>query len=262
MSKDKKMSEEDKRKNFMLLVDSEKLFRSLFANAIDAMVILDKKGEFMEVNNKTEELLGYSREEILGRKLSELDLLTPESKVTALKNFVKRMAGFTIHPYELEFVHKDGTIIVGELNAAPLEVDGRIVGDLIIIRDLTERKKREQRMREQENEILDLLENSNDLIQSVDAQGNFIYVNQKWQEVLGYSKDEAQCLNLQEVLAPDQIAHCMEVFAKVQQGESFSQVPTVFIAKDGKKVSVEGSVNSKIVDGKFVSTRGIFRVVE
>ena len=110
-----------------------------------------------------------------------------------------------------------------------------------------------------EPDLKDLFENANDLIQCVNPDGGFIYVNKKWREVLGYSEDDVSTLNLMEVIRPDQHAHCMELFGRVCGGESFNDIETVFVARDGREVVVEGNVNGRFRDGRFLSTRGIFR---
>ena len=105
----------------------------------------------------------------------------------------------------------------------------------------------------------DLLENANDLIQSVNINGNFIYVNRKWLKTLGYTKEEVERLKLTDILREDQIPHCMEIFKKVCKGESFEHIETVFISKNLEEIFVEGNANPRFEDGKFVQTLGIFR---
>lgn len=129
------------------LKESEEKFRNLFEYAVDPIIILDNKGAFIEINNKVEELLGYKRSELIGKKFTELKILTLESKLKALKNFMKRMAGFDIKPYEVDLIKKNGEIIKGEINAAPIKENNKIAADMVIIRDITERKIVEEQMK-------------------------------------------------------------------------------------------------------------------
>ena len=123
----------------------------------------------------------------------------------------------------------------------------------------SERKKVEKALKESEEKYRDLFENANDMIQSVDANGSFVYVNRKWSDTLGYSKDESKGLKLTDILREDQIPHCMEIFKRVYSGESVEKVETVFVTKGGSEIVVEGDANAQIKDGKFIATRGIFR---
>jgi len=124
-----------------------------------------------------------------------------------------------------------------------------------------QRKRAEEALRESEDRYRDLLENANDLIQSVAPDGHFLYVNRSWQEALGYNEEEIAGLSLLDIVHPDSQAHCMEVFQQVLSGAKADRVEVVFVAKDGREIVVEGTANCKIVDGKPVHTRGIFREV-
>ncbi|MDP6776888.1 MAG: PAS domain S-box protein, partial [Candidatus Latescibacteria bacterium] len=112
-----------------------------------------------------------------------------------------------------------------------------------------------------EPDLQDLFENANDLIQCVDPNGEFIYVNRKWREVLGYSEADVPTLNLMDIIREDQHEHCMALFGRVCAGESFADIETVFVARDGREVVVQGNVNGRFRGDRFVSTRGIFRDV-
>jgi len=132
---------------------SEERYRNLFELAVDPIVILDKEARFIEINKKVEELLGYTKEDLIGKKITEAGVLTKKSVLITYKNFLKRMAGFEIKPYEIEVIKKNGEIIIGEINAAPIKEDGKIVGDLVIIRDITERKKYEEELKKLNEEL-------------------------------------------------------------------------------------------------------------
>ena len=125
----------------------------------------------------------------------------------------------------------------------------------------TEHRETEKALRESEEGCWDLLENANDLIQSVAPDSRFLYVNRTWREALGYSREEVAGLSLFDIIHPDSQAHCMEVFQRVLSGEEADRVEAVFVAKDGREILVEGNANCKLVDGKPVYTRGIFRDV-
>jgi len=125
----------------------------------------------------------------------------------------------------------------------------------------TEHTETEKALRESEEGCWDLLENANDLIQSVAPDSRFLYVNRTWREALGYSREEVAGLSLFDIIHPDSQAHCMEVFQRVLSGEEADRVEAVFVAKDGREILVEGNANCKLVDGKPVYTRGIFRDV-
>jgi PAS domain S-box-containing protein len=122
-----------------------------------------------------------------------------------------------------------------------------------------QRKQVEAALVESEERYRDLFENASDLIQSVAADGRFLYVNRAWRTALGYTETEVAQLSIFDVIHPDCQVHCLEVFQKVMSGEPVESVTAEFITKDRRKISVEGSANCKFVGGKPVATRAIFR---
>ncbi len=130
---------------------------------------------------------------------------------------------------------------------------------LIVLRDISPFKQREESTLQEMRLLEDLLENANDMVQSVDTQGNFLYVNRTWREKMGYSEEEIPHINLRDILSPDCAAKCYSMFAEVMQGKDLGRVETTFIAKDGSKIIVEGNCNCRIENGMPVATRGIFR---
>ena len=162
----------------------------------------------------------------------------------------------------------------------PLTVDGNKNGLFFVNEDVTQSRRDEEafrkihqgiveanlklqqtmeQLRESEERYRDLFENANDLIQSVNAEGKFVYVNRKWLETMEYTDDEVKNLTLKDIIRKDQITHCMELFKRVCNGEDINQIETVFVSKNGKEIFVEGNVSAKFEKDKFVSTRGIFR---
>ena len=104
-----------------------------------------------------------------------------------------------------------------------------------------------------------LCESASDMIQGVDAEGKFVYVNPAWLNILGYSWDEVCHLKFTDVIAPWQLPHCEKLFGDILWGTSFENVETTFITKDGREIMVEGNVVPRIENGSFLHTIGIFR---
>jgi len=121
---------------------------------------------------------------------------------------------------------------------------------------ISQRLQRETALEEQYH---DLFENANDLIQSVDPQGRFVYVNRAWRETLGYGQDEVAALSVFDIVHPSCRDHCTSLFHRVMSGEKLEGIEVAFVTKTGEKVIVEGSTDCRFVNGKPASTRGIFR---
>lgn len=129
------------------------------------------------------------------------------------------------------------------------------------IEDITQRKAMEDELKQSEARLKDFLDNATDIIQMIDGAGKFIFVNHAWRQALGYTEEQAKQMCFTDILHPDQVAHCREVFSQVMQGKDVQNVEAVFCAKDGREIIVEGSVNCRFVNGEPVATRAIFRDV-
>jgi len=121
------------------------------------------------------------------------------------------------------------------------------------------RKQAEETLRESEERFRNLFENTHDMIQSVEPDGRFIFVNRAWLEILGYTEAELPGLNLFKIIHPESLAHCQEMFSKAMSGESVGNVQATFIAKNGRSILIEGNMAGRYIGGKMVATQGIFR---
>ncbi|HEV3143569.1 MAG TPA: response regulator, partial [Gemmataceae bacterium] len=129
------------------------------------------------------------------------------------------------------------------------------------ITDITERRRAEEALRESEARFRDLFENASDLIQSVAPDGSYRYVNPAWRATMGYTEEEVQHLNLRQVLHPECLAPCMELFRRLMRGENVGRLEAKFLTKDGRTVEIEGTSSVYFRDGQPIATRGIFRDV-
>lgn len=103
------------------------------------------------------------------------------------------------------------------------------------------------------------LDCANDLIQSIDRDGKFLYVNRAWRETLGYDDAEIAVLSIFDILDPDCRENCAVLFRDIAAGKIAHTYEVVFVAKSGRKIPVEGKISTDFKDGELVATRGIFR---
>ncbi len=127
------------------------------------------------------------------------------------------------------------------------------------IAEFMKRKHAEEAKKESEERYRDLFENANDLIQSVNSYGRFIYVNRAWHKTLGYSEEDIASLNMFDIIHPDFQVHSRQTFHRVLSGEKIEQIQTAFLTKNGEKIILEGNINCKFENGRPIATRGIFR---
>jgi len=105
----------------------------------------------------------------------------------------------------------------------------------------------------------DLFDNSNDLIQFLDGDGNYLYVNPAWRETLGYSEGELQDINYLKVIHAKDREHCGVMFRDMKPGENLDNIEVCFQGKTGTCIDVIGSVSCVLDEEGKISTRGIFK---
>jgi len=131
------------------LFESERLYRSIFELSPEAIVLLDRKGTFLAANDRLADWLGYTSDEVVGRKLLDMPFFTVRSKATVLKMFLRRMSGRPVAPYDLEFVARNGRSLVGRIVGTVVRDDhGRPEADIAMISDVTEQRRAEDALKE------------------------------------------------------------------------------------------------------------------
>ena len=163
----------------MQLKESEARFRSLFENSQDVIYISDKTGNFLEMNPAGLSLFGYERQEILDTQPDQLYADPRERKLfsTQLKN--KK----SLKEYELRLMNKKGDIIFAlETANTMLDRDGNISGFQGIIRDVTEKKKREETL----NLLQTAINSSSEAVVITDREGSIVYTNPAFEALTGY----------------------------------------------------------------------------
>ena len=139
------------------LRESEERFRTLFEFAPDAYYMNDLEGNFIDGNRTAEDLLGYKREELVGKNFFELDLLPVEELQKATELLVKNMEGKPTGPDEFNIKRKDGRQVAVETRTIPIDIGGKDVV-LGIARDVSERKQaeRERIQREKLQSVIEI----------------------------------------------------------------------------------------------------------
>ena len=156
-------------------------FQTLFSAMVDPVVIIDSEGIFVEATDNVEEVTGFEKEELLGRSFLETGIVTEESKAMITENLAKQRAGVNVAPCEVEVLTKDGRKLPFEVNAAQITHTEQ-PADMLIFRDITERKKKEEETRR----LATIVEQAAEGIAIVDIEGNIQFANQAWATMHGY----------------------------------------------------------------------------
>jgi PAS domain S-box-containing protein len=171
------------------LLKKKEQLRAAFENAPDGIYVNDLNGNFLYGNRKAEEILGYGREELVGKNFLEAGILPPDMVDAAaiiLKNSMDRLP---TGPDEIEMIRKDGRRIRVEITTSAVQLFGEttILG---FVRDITERRRSEEALRESESRFRLLAGNSTDVIWTMSLDGRFTYVSPSVKTLSGYTPEE------------------------------------------------------------------------
>ncbi len=220
-----------------VLSEREARFHSRLLDEVDAAVVAtDLKGAVTHWNRQAEQLLGYERDEAVGRNIAELGVVD-DPGFAARKMKVLR----TGQPFEGEFRarHKDGTTFACYTRDSPIhDDDGELSGFVGVAYDITARKNAERSIAESERRFRRLVEQAADSFFVFDSDGRFVDVNQGAVKALGYTRDELLGMRLREVDA----ALSQEALADMCSGSARGRpmtIESVYRRKDGTTFPVE-----------------------
>jgi PAS domain S-box-containing protein len=212
---------------------SEARYRVIVEHAADAFCLHAEDTRVLDVNRRTCESLGYTREELIGMMPSEFDPdVTP-----AVEEQIKRQlsAGETI-ALESRHRRKDGTIFPVEVRGKAFWEAGRLFS-VTMARDITERKRAEEALRASEERFRGTFENAAVGIAHRDATGRFLRVNEKLCDILGYTREEMLHKTVRDITHRDDLAASIDAITALWQGESQTlRLEKRYVRKDGSLV--------------------------
>jgi PAS domain S-box-containing protein len=193
-----------------LQISSARL-RDLYNHAPCGYHTLDADGVYLEVNDTELGWLGYTREEIVGKKcFRDLATATSQERFKAVQEEFRR-AGH-VENVEFELVRRNGTTLVMLLNATAIKDEaGNYLAARATLYDITQRKQVE----EERDRFFNL---TRDLLCIAGFDGFFKRLNPAWQEVLGYTNEELMARPLRSLVHPDDHARTAAESARQFQG--------------------------------------------
>jgi hypothetical protein len=215
---------------------SEERFRALVEKSADTIALLAPDGTIKYVSPSITRTMGYSVEEFLAAP--PFSMLHPEDRPAMEKLFGECLAtpGKEVHS-EYRARHRDGTYRHMEGNGVNRLDDPSVQAIVCHFRDITERKRAEEKLRETNETLRALIEASPLAIVALDADGTVRSWNTAATRIFGWS--EAEVLGKRAPFtAPDRAAEAQALRERVLSGQAFTGIESQRVRKDGTRIEV------------------------
>ncbi len=195
------------------LTESERLYRDLLNSQGEGFGMADVDERFLVVNPVAEEIFGLAPGQLVGRSL--LEFVPPEQQGEVHHQSALRANG--VHSsYELKIRRGDGVLRTLMVTATPRssEDDGPLQ-TIGVFRDISERKEVEARLQESEERFRSYIEQSIDVIFTLDAQGVFLFASPAWERHFGYPVSEIVGNPFSMFVHPEDLKPCFDYLTRV-----------------------------------------------
>lgn len=216
------------------LIESENKFKSIFNNAAVGIDLMDKDYNFIELNDKLSEILGYKKSELIGKSILEV---TYPDDFEITKNNLKALVNGNIDSYLIEkrYKKKDGSIFWGELFVSGIRKENKDFQSIVgVIVDINKRKQAEELLKKNEEKYREIVENANSIIAKFDKDGRILSMNEFGLKLFEYTEKELVGKTWSETILP-----------KVESTGKILETLATDIVKDVDKYSVNLNENVK-----------------
>jgi PAS domain S-box-containing protein len=238
----------------------ERWFSTALKSIGDAVIATDDVGRVLFMNPIAETLTGWSDDEVHGWNLGEIFVIVNELTRNPVENPVARVLdgghiiGLANHTI---LVARDGKEIPIDDSAAPiLDAEGRVVGVILVFRDVTE-KRRTELLNER---LASIVGSSDDLVASKTLDGVITSWNQGAERILGYTADEVIGHHVSMLMPPEFVEDTERILSRVRRGEKVDHYQTKRRRKDGTIIDVSLTVSPiRDIEGRIVGASKIGR---
>jgi diguanylate cyclase (GGDEF)-like protein/PAS domain S-box-containing protein len=239
-------------------------YRSLFEQNQDGIIILDKFGTIVDINQATEGMTGYAMEELNGGHFEYY--IHPEDLLVTRSYFQDSLAGVH-HEFQVRIFSKNNSEIILKVKNVPLQIEGKVDGVYAIIRDITEQVRVEKQLREQDEKYELITENMKDLVSIVYPSGEFDFVSPSHKNVLGYKISDLIGSQAFDLVHPDDYERLINDFKKILKTKETVMAVYRLQHKNGYYIAME-SKGSPILDQEnnikriLISSRDVSERIE
>jgi PAS domain S-box-containing protein len=185
--------------------------RAIVETALDAIITMDEQGRIVDFNPAAERIFGQSSGDVIGQPLAEV-IIPPDLRVRhrrGLAHYLATGEGPVLGKHiEMTGLRADGSLVPLELTIC--RMPGAAVLFTSFLRDIAERKRAEETLRESEERYRLITENTGDIVMLLDQQGRFTYISPSCRQVLGYEPTELIGASGFDLVHPEDLASALE----------------------------------------------------
>jgi PAS domain S-box-containing protein len=228
----------------------ERELADLIENAPVGLHWVGADGTILWANQAELDLLGYTREEYIGRHIAEFH--ADEDVISDILTRLTRNE--TLHSYEARLRCKDGSIRYVLISSNVRREDGEFIHTRCFTRDITERKRSEEALRDNEEQFRAVVETAPDAIITIDEESTLLFVSQSIEKIFGYTAAELLGQPL-TMLMPEYLRHLHQAGIKryLETGQKhigWEAVELPGLHKDGREIPLEISFSEFTSKGK------------
>src|SRR5947199_283614 len=222
--------------------DDESAVRHLFELSRDVILSLDREGNILCINPRGVQLSGYSETQLRGANIFER-LLLPEDW-RAARQMLDDLVSGKAREYEIRWKTSDGAILQFDGASVPRRSSsGEFLSTLCTLRDVTERKCAEEKLRKSEEKYRVLIEISPDAIYVVDANGICVLGNRAGAQLLGIPHEQLVGTPITDTYVPEERHLLRERLEKLKTAGTL-RFERKFVRKNGGIIPVDVSVTA------------------
>ena len=240
--------------------NNDGLAGTLLDSSSDAILLLNKQRKIISCNKAFLELFGYERHEVEGKSTKIIH--TSEEHFSAFgKMAYPKIIRHGSYRGEYEFVQKDGVVFPAEtVTSAIKNQDGATDAYISIIRDMKERARIENELRESEERYRNLVENITETVFSFDSQGQFSYISPVIEKIGGYKPEEVIGEHFTRFIHPEDLSSTQKEFLNALEGKS-SPIEFRAFTKDQSIKHIRTSTRPVYENGRISGLTGVFNDV-
>jgi PAS domain S-box-containing protein len=223
-------------------------------NTSNCVIITDADRKIVWVNESTQRVTGYSYEEMIGNtpKMFQFEK-TDKSTIQLIKEKLAKEEN--VH-CEILNRSKDGKEYWLDLNIVPLfDESKKLYGYIAVETDITPIKEASIELEEREKQLRNILDNSSELIHTLDEVGNVLWANRSWKDTLKVSDSQLKNQNISKFLDSKTKIEFEEVIPKLMKGEEVNDLDCGFYSTNGDLILLKGQTIPLFKDGKFIGSQ-------